>query len=93
MWRVWRPEFGWNNLCPIKWADPMGFVVVMRRASQPVTFEEIVEADRDYHPDITSETKPEDFGRVDGHVVVLDYGLWDASDVEERRDYYKGFRS
>lgn len=88
MWRVWRPIFGWENLCPVKFADPLGVFVIMPRATQPVTFEEVVEATPDYYPDITSETKPEDFGRVDGRVLALDYGLPDADMVRQRREYY-----
>lgn len=88
MWRTWRPIFGWENLCPIEFADPFGFLVVMPRAAQPVTFEDVVEATPDYYPDITSETKPADFGRVGGRVVALDYGLPDADLVRKRRAYY-----
>ena len=60
----------------------------MPRAAQPVTFEEVVAATPDYYPDITSETKPEDFGRLEQGVVALDYGLPGARMVRERRDYY-----
>ena len=88
MWRTWRPVFGWQNLCPIEFADPLGFVVVMPRAAQPVTEEEVDGAAGDYYPDITSELKPADFGRVSGCVLALDYGLPDAEDVRERRAYY-----
>jgi hypothetical protein len=88
MWHTWRPIFGWKNLCPIKFADPLGVFVVMPRATQPVTFEDVVAATPDYYPDITSETKPEDFGRVGKRVLVLDYGLPDSDMVAERRAYY-----
>ena len=88
MWRTWRPIFGWENLCPIVFADPLGLVVVMPRAAQPVTFEDVVEATPDYYPDITSETKPQDFGRVGNRILALDYGLPDAEMVVERRAYY-----
>ena len=88
MWRTWRPIFGWKNLCPIKFADPLGIFVIMARAAQPVTFEEVVAATPDYYPDITSETKPQDFGRLDDRVLALDYGLPDADMVTERRAYY-----
>jgi hypothetical protein len=64
MWRVWRPVFGWKSLCPVLFADPFGFVVVMARAAQPVTHEE-VNALPDYYPDTTSETKIEDQDLVD----------------------------
>jgi hypothetical protein len=88
MWRTWRPIFGWENLCPIKFADPLGVFVVMPRATQPVTFEDVVAATPDYYPAITSETKPEDFGRVGNRVLALDYGLPDADMVAQRRAYY-----
>ena len=60
----------------------------MPRATQPVTFADVVGATPDYYPDITSETKPEDFGRVGGRVLALDYGLPFADQVRERRAYY-----
>lgn len=88
MWRIWRPIFRWKNLCPIKYADPLGVLVVMPRAAQPVTPEDVVAATPDYYPETTSETKPEDFGRLGGCVVALDYGLPDADMVRERRAYY-----
>lgn len=61
----------------------------MPRATQPVVFKEVVAATPNYYPDITSETKPEDFGRVGNQVFALDYGLPDAEMVAERREYYK----
>jgi hypothetical protein len=90
MWRTWRPVFGWENLCPILFADLLGLVVVMPRAQQPVTFADVVEATPGhYYPDTTAETKPEDFGRVGGRVLALDYGLPNADLVRERRAYYR----
>jgi hypothetical protein len=89
MWRIWRPVFGWTNLCPVTFADPLGLLVVMPRAAQPVTFEEVVAATPDCYPDTTCETKPEDFGRLGDRVVALDYGLPDADMVCERRAYYR----
>jgi hypothetical protein len=89
MCKVWRPEYGWENLCPIIFADPLGVVVIMPRAQQPVTFEQVVAASPDYYPDITSETKPEDFGIVKNKVFALDYGLPDIDLVQERRAYYE----
>lgn len=53
-----------------------------------MTEQEIDEMAGDYYPDTTSESKPEDFGRVAGRVLALDYGLSDASEVSERRMYY-----
>lgn len=88
MWFTWRPIFGWQNLCPIRFADPLGLVVVIPRATQPVTFEDVVAATPDYYPDITSEMKAVDFGWVEGRVLALDYGLPYADAVRERRAYY-----
>lgn len=88
MWRTWRPVFGWQNLCPVLVADPLGLVVVMPRALQPVTDEDVRNMP-DYYPNITAELKPQDYGRIDGVVVALDYGYWDASDVADRRKYYQ----
>ena len=88
MWQKWRPIFGWENLCPIKFADPFGLVVVMPRAEQPVSFDDVLAATPDYYPDITAETKPEDYGRVEQRIVALDYGLPDADMISERRIYY-----
>ena len=86
MWRVWRRKFGWGNLCPIWFADPWGFVVIMPSVSR-VTVEEILSADPDDYPDIDVEYKPENWGRLHGRVVCIDYGLSDAASVRERRKY------
>jgi len=59
----------------------------MPRASQPVTFAEI-EALPDYYPEITAESKVEDYGRLGGRVVAIDYGLPDRDMVENQRAYY-----
>lgn len=90
MWRTWQPVFGWRTLCPVLFSDPLGFMVVMPRANQPVEFCEVTGLP-DAYPDIGAETKPEDYGRIDGRVVALDYGLWDRQLVRERRKYYKSF--
>ncbi len=87
MWRTWRGKFGWQNLCPIKFADPFGFITVMARAEQPVTEDEIEAADCDDYPDIHVEYKPENWGRLNGRLVAVDYGLWDAQEVRDRRRY------
>lgn len=89
MWRTWRPIFGWENLCPVCFADPLGLLVVMPRAQQPVTFADVVAAtSHNYYPDVASETKCDDFGRVENRVLILDYGLPYADIVAERRAYY-----
>jgi hypothetical protein len=90
MWRIWRLKFDWPHLCPILFADPLGMAVVMPRATQPVTSAEIEEADPDIYPDITAECKPEDWGRVHGRIVALDYcNLFEADDIREKREYYE----
>ena len=87
MWKNWQPKFKWATLCPVYLADPAGFIVIMPRAQQPVTREE-VEAMPDYYPMITSEPKVENYGRLGLRVVALDYGLSDKQSVLERRQYY-----
>ena len=89
MWRIWRPIFEcWTNLCPILFADRFGFIVVMMRASQPVTIDEIEAEDPDCYPDIDVEFgKSANFGRFKGRIVAVDYGLWDESAVRVRREY------
>jgi hypothetical protein len=89
MWRTWRPIFRWSNLCPVTAADPAGLFVVMPRALQPVTFDEVVASSPDYYPGITAEYKPDDYGRIDGRIVALDYGLPYAHMVIQRREYYR----
>jgi hypothetical protein len=90
MWRKWRRKFGWRHLCPIRFADPLGLLVVMPRAQQPVSAAEVREALGDYYPDATTETKPEDWGRIGDHVVALDYGwAWETNaEMDEQRRYY-----
>lgn len=88
MWRVWRPAFGWESLCPVLLADPAGLVLVMPRAEQPVTQAEALSVfSIDYWPGIDVESKPENYGRVGDSVLVLDFGLADAEDVAHRRTY------
>jgi len=88
MWRVWRPTFGWPNLCPILFADPAGLIVVMPRADQAVSEQEAREALGNHYSEITSKSKPAEFGRLGYRVVVLDYGLPDRNAVHDRRRYF-----
>lgn len=90
MWFYWQPRFQWKTLCPVLWADSCGLIVVMPRAIQPVPQEQ-VDALPDYYPDITAETKHEDYGILGGQIVALDYGIPFADTVRERRRYYQGF--
>lgn len=89
----WRPflrgllcnmnEMDWrrNNdprLCPIVWAAPGGWLLVMRRARE-LTPAEWVRFDRqafdrsgDYA--VPAEAKPDSFGVYAGRIVAVDYG-------------------
>lgn len=89
MWNVLRPHFGWENLCPVLFFDGIGLMLVMRRAEQPVSFDEVVQADQDYdyYPDIDVEYKPENWGRIGVSIVCLDYGLDALEDIRKRREY------
>lgn len=95
LWSVWRPKFKWRYLCPVLWAAPDGSVLVMERATQDVTSEEINAIENnDDHPRPSCESKREDWGRLeDGRVVIVDYGY--ACDNEEairaERAYYERF--
>lgn len=92
MWQYWRPIFGWENLCPIYFADSLGILVIMPRVQQPITFEDVKIATSgkyDYYPNIILETKPEDWGCLGGRIVALDYGLPKADMVVRRRRTYK----
>ena len=93
MWYRWLPLFGWESLCPILFADPLGLVVVMPRAQQPVTLEEIQAATPVYFPEPTYETKAEAFGLVNGRVLALDYGLPWRDTVSKMRAYYADMSS
>jgi hypothetical protein len=61
-------SFHGQNLCPVKFADAVGLIVVMERAAQPVRAAEIEASDSDDYPDIDVEYKPED---RDGCMVAL----------------------
>jgi hypothetical protein len=90
MWQYWRRKFRWEILCPIYFADPLGILVIMPRAEQPITFEEvkIVTEKYDYYPNIKTEYKPEDWGCLGGRTVVLDYGIPKADTIERQRKTY-----
>ena len=90
MWHHWRRRFHWRTLCPVLFADPLGLLVVMPRAIQPVPQDQ-VDALPDYYPDITAETKHEDFGLLGASIVALDYGLPFEDAVLRRRNYYQAF--
>ena len=89
IWRVWRPIFSWQNICPVLASDPWGLVIVMPRAEQPVTFDDVKKATIDCYPEFVVEMKCEDFWWVAGSVVAVDYGLWEVEDIAERREYFR----
>lgn len=68
---------GLEGVCPVLFADPLGFVVVMPRA-EPLPGDLSAEAyDRfvnraDYV--IPAENKADSFGYLNGELVALDYG-------------------
>jgi hypothetical protein len=92
MWQRWRPAFApdWDGrLCPILFADQRGLMVVMRRASQPVTPTDFRTwmAHETPWPDTASEPKPDNLGWLDGRIVELDYGIPLDHLVAQRRKY------
>lgn len=98
LWDLWRPRFGWTNLCPVAWGTPDGNVLIMLRTVQDVTETEIREIEDRWlengpYPSPTTESKPEDWGRLpSGEVVALDYGYAATSDAainEAREEYAK----
>mgnify|MGYP003653594499 CR=1 FL=1 len=93
IWKKWRPIFGWEHLCPVQFCDPLGLIIVMDRAFQPVTFEEVKSANdlrySDYYPDVDLEYKPENWGIVAGKMVCVDYGIDDSEHILKKRRYYQ----
>nr|CEN54974.1 putative integron gene cassette protein [uncultured bacterium] len=87
VWIRWRPIFGWDGLCPILAADPLGLIVIMARAKQPVSAEEADASIQDDRPAIWRELKPQDYGRIGDKVVVLDYGIPFLDMVTHERRY------
>ena len=90
MWCHWQPRFRWRTLCPVLFADALGVLVVMPRALQPAPQGQ-VDTLPDYYPDITAESKHEDYGFLAQDLVALDYGLPYSDAVRERRAYYQRF--
>ena len=98
IWDLWRPRFGWTNLCPVAWGTPDGNVLIMPRTIQDVTETEIREIESRWfrnapYPPPATESKPDDWGRLpSGEVVALDYGYaatTEAEIKEARREYEK----
>lgn len=61
-----------ERLCPVLWSLPGGWLVVMRRVERVCT--ENAEVDYDNFKGLPGDHKPENFGWLDGRVVMLDYG-------------------
>lgn len=71
MWQVWRPRFEWVHLCPVLFGDRFGFILVMRRAQQPLTDEELTAfLEIQIYPGDTAECKADDHGHLDGDLLV-----------------------
>lgn len=70
---------GWEQLCPVVFSLPGGWLVVMRRASV-LTLREWHSFDaEDFIVNgpgamLPVENKPDSFGRLDGRIVAIDYG-------------------
>lgn len=69
---------GWPELCPVLFAFPGGFLIVMRRA-RPLTRSEFDSLDLERWIEkeaytIPAEPKMDSFGWLDGRLVAVDYG-------------------
>lgn len=78
--RQWS-RFGYPELCPVLFADPLGLVVIMPRAeilTRQLDPREYMEFFGEIYPKrgyrIPSENKPDSFGYVNGRLVAVDYG-------------------
>jgi hypothetical protein len=62
----------------------------MRRGSPNATVAEVDAMLGRFYPDVTCETKLEDWGHLDGRLVVIDYGPagWTEEDIQKHRDDY-----
>lgn len=69
---------GWPELCPVLFSIPGGWLVIMKRA-EPISFEEFSAfnfsefADKDDYT-VPGEDKQDSLGKLDGKVVMVDYG-------------------
>lgn len=76
--RTWG-RCGLDGICPVLWADPLGFLVIMPRC-EPLSAEQEMSAseyrtfvERDGYI-IPAENKPDSFGIYRGEIVAIDYG-------------------
>jgi hypothetical protein len=80
LWTVWQPRFRWPHLCPVVEADPQGNRLVMLRVAQEDVTDEEVQSYTDrlfeeFRVLPGTEYKARDWGRLDGQLVVVDYGF------------------
>lgn len=67
-WRETRDE----RLCPVLWSLPLGLMLVQRRVERNARAEELPpRVDLDGLP---LDYKPDNFGWLDGRLVLFDYG-------------------
>ena len=72
-------RLGWPEVCPVLWAMPGGWLVVMPRATcltTPTPFDEEYHARLTNLPDrvIPAENKASSWGYLGGRLVAVDYG-------------------
>jgi hypothetical protein len=74
--RTWAAA-GIPECCPVLWADPLGFVVVMRRIEtlgRELTEQEFLAFRETASYLVPCENKPHHFGWWNGKMVTVDYG-------------------
>ena len=66
------------------------FVHSNEKSNTAVAFEEIkyINNHYDYYPDINVEYKPENWGKYEGDIVCIDYGLDNKQSIKERKMIY-----
>lgn len=62
-----------NRLCPVLWGVPGGFLNIMPRCEPLLPHEEYLIFRR--VRDLNIELKPCSFGRLNGEIVAVDYGI------------------
>lgn len=71
---VWRKRPDDVRLCPVLFALPGGLLLVQRRVDRVLRWDETDPIQDFACEDLTSDTKPVNFGVLDGRIVLLDYG-------------------
>lgn len=105
--RTGSTEIGGVSLCPIKFSLPFGLLIVMPEA-KPFTWDEWKAMDfRDRYDNFTQPAtalgvddtiKPDTFGRLNGKIVVLDYGWWVSEEAiaemkRQRAEFLNGWKN